>query len=287
MVNAGHCPAAFCQGGRRYAASTLIAFSAFLAAALSFSEQAAAVVPVAPYVVDDRGMVIDWSRHTVRFAGRYQPTAEAPTVDLSGLDRKARFQGYRDLYQSRLGQKLLSAMSRDNLRRLVRSSNTEYFSGGDVVVNMRMNLASALSKYYANSPSVGAYSPSGRGIPMPSGQPVAVPAGKPAVIVVKGNIIPGSTFMLKDENGAIRHSVSQMAPKAFKKNLMASWYQYPAGDYAQVVAKLKAEAGGKLVEGRFRRGAIVVDSQQFNSVYSTLKPYLVNGKVHVLIPTGG
>lgn len=252
-------------------------------------------MPVSPLVVEDKGMKIDWSRHQVKFAGRYLVGSQGqspadnqaqPSLDLAGMDRKARFQGYRDLYSSRLGQQLLAAMSKDNLRRMVRSSSTEYFSGGEVVVNMRMNLAKALAKYYAKSPSVGANSPSGRGIPMPSGRPVALPKEKPVVVLVSGRMAPASTFMLKDENGAIRHSVSQMAPAAFRKNLMAGWYQYPASEYPQVLAKLRHELGDKLVEGRAARGAIVVDGRSFASAYKSLKPFLVNGKVHILIPTG-
>lgn len=260
-------------------------------AALLFCGVAMAVVP-APYVIDDKGMTVDWSRHQVRFVGHYRSEGQATTAEaeqtpadgLAGLDRKARFEGYRDLYRSRLGQQLLGAMSRNDLRRLVRSSSTEYFSGGEVVVNMRMNLAHALANYYKNSPSVAAHSPSGRGIPMPSGRPVAVPKGRAAVILVADRMVPSSTYMLKDENGAIRHSVSQMVPAAFRKNLMASWFRYPANSYGEVLVKLKENQGVKLIEGRVGRGAIVIRAADFNG--ATLKPYLVNGKVDILIPTG-
>lgn len=273
----------------------LIASLGALAAGLvaSLPQVAEAVTPL-PYVIDDKGMKVDWSRHQVRFAGHYRSGDEAaasaegrtpePADGLAGLDRKARFAGYRDLYRSRLGQHLLSAMSRNDLRRLVRSSSTEYFSGGEVVVNMRMNLARALSQYYKNSPSVGAHSPSGRGIPMPSGRPVPVPKGKPAVILVADRMSPASTYMLKDENGAIRHSVSQMVPEAFRKNLMASWYRYPAGKYAEVLAKLQQDQRRRLLEGRVGRGVIVVKAADLKG--KGLQPYLVNGKVDILIPTG-
>lgn len=281
--------------------SGFAAVAAGLLVAILASGEALAVQPT-PYVIDDKGITVDWSRHRVRFAGLYLAGSQgesqavggqegqalapdsAKATGLAGLDRKARFAGYKDLYRSRLGQHLLGAMSRNDIRRLVRSSSTEYFSGGEVVVNMRMNLARALASYYENSPSVRAHSPSGRGIPMPSGQAMAVPKGKAAVILVADPMTPASTFMLKDENGAIRHSVSQMAPAAFRKNLMASWYRYPAGQYGEVLAKLKENRQLKIVEGRVGRGAIVVRAADFPA--KALKPYLVNGKVDILIPVG-
>lgn len=250
-----------------------------------------ATVPITPLIVEADGMTIDWSRHQARFAGRYAmpgsrsqgPSAQGSLDqvspqrqgDLVGHDRKARFQGYAQLYQSALGQQLLAAMSRDALRGMVRSSNTEYARDGEVVVNLRMNLAEALGRYHKAQ----AAQPSAQ-----SGVKVGVrPRGKPLTLVLTGPLKPAGTYTLKDRGGRTLHSVAGMIPGAFRKNLMASWFRYPASGRDAVVAGLKkARPKAPVLVADVVAGAVVLHGE--SNDMSRLRPYLAHGAVEILVP---
>lgn len=252
------------------------AVSALVGLAL-LANDAAAVVPVKPLVTDNHGMVIDWGRNQLRFAGRFD-SAQAPNADLTGLDRKARFNGYDELYRSSLGKQLLAAMSRDSLRRMVRSSNTEYYNNGDVIVNLRMNLGEAFARFYANPPqgTPAAEAPKGKAQPSPKGKPLAIVVDRP--------LKPQLTYVLKDPSGAVRHSLAHMAPAAFKRNLMASWHSYPKGHRGKVVAGLKKTSDQPVLEARVAEGALIIDVAEDGVDFSRLRRYLINGKVQILVP---
>lgn len=248
------------------------------------SGAAQATVPITPLVVESDGVTIDWSRHQARFAGRHfshggasqgglDQVSSQRQGDLVGLDRKARFQGYAQLYQSALGQQLLAAMSRDALRGMVRSSNTEYARDGEVVVNLRMNLAEALGRYQKAQPTQPS-APSGAG---------ARPRGKPLTLVLTGPLEPAGTFTLKARSGQTLHSVAGMTPGAFRKNLMATWFRYPAARREAMVADLKkARPTTPVIVADVVAGAVVLQGE--SNDMSELRPYLAHGAVEILVP---
>lgn len=271
------------EGGSRLFSGRNAGWAAPAIVALALlAGDAAAVVPVKPIVTENQGMVIDWSRNQLRFAGRFD-SAEAPASreGLAGLDRKARFNGYDELYRSSMGKQLLAAMSRDSLRRMVRSSNTEYYNDGDVIVNLRMDLGEAFARFYANPPK-GSHAAQAAMAPKGKAQPL--PKGKPLVIVVDQPLTPQLTYVLKGPSGTVRHSLAHMAPAAFKRNLMASWHSYPKAQRNKVVAGLQKSSGQPVLEAHVADGALIIDMAEDGAEFAKLRRYLVNGKVQILVP---
>lgn len=266
--------------------SHLLTVISLAALGLVASGTVLATVPITPLIVEGDGVTIDWSRHQARFAGRYslaesgsQDSREQVSPqrqgDLVGHDRKARFQGYAQLYRSALGQTLLSAMSQDALRGMVRSSNTEYASDGEVVVNLRMNLAEAFGRYQkAQSTRPNAQAAAKAGVK---------PGGKPLTLVLTGPLEPAGTFILKDHNGQPLHSVAGMVPRAFRKKLMAAWFRYPVARRDAVVAGLqKSRQKAPVLVADVVAGAVVLQGASYD--IKALRPYLAHGAVEILVP---